>query len=41
MEWYKIVACISVLLFFIIAIITDGFDWLNDDNDIHTGGVGE
>jgi len=26
-------------LFVIIAVITDGFDWLNDDDDVHGGGI--
>jgi len=39
MEWYKIVGLIVIVLFVIIAVITDGFDWLNDDDDVHGGGI--
>ncbi len=39
MEWYKITSLVVIGLFFIIAIVTDGFDWLKDDDDIHGGGI--
>ena len=39
MEWYEIVGLIAIGLFFVVAIITDGFDWLNDDDDLYGGGI--
>lgn len=39
MEWYKIVGLVAIGLFIIVAVITDGFDWLNDDDDDHGGGI--
>jgi len=39
MEWYRIVGLIVIGLFVIIAVITDGFEWLSDDDDVHGGGI--
>lgn len=39
MEWYKIAGLVVIVLFLIIAVITDGFDWLNNDDSPHNGGL--
>jgi hypothetical protein len=39
MEWYKVLGLILVGLFCIATVITDGFDFLNKDNDDSSGGM--
>jgi hypothetical protein len=38
-ELYKILVIIFIILFFVIGLITDGFDWLSDDEDVPDGGI--